>query len=449
MNSLKFKLLLVATLLFAGGSSFAQVIDPGQQWGGENSTPEERHKNALDFNFYKDAYTMQRYDDALEILPRLLENSPRGAQNIYVYAINIYKNKIQRSRDVEERKALVDSLLTLYDLRIQYFGDNAKYGRPYILVQKAKDYLSFMPMDRDGVRATFAEAIEANADNPDVDFINIYFNELTTDYKSDLVETDYYLEQYEWLAGLLDKVTAPEAEDAKATFDALFVSSNAADCENLEKIFRPRVEANPSDAATLGKAFTLLLRSECYSPFLEQVGEMLYEAEPNAGTAKLVAGAFVKTGDNARAVQFLKAAFDKETDPVLKAMIAVEISGTELSLKNAASAASYASQARQLDPANGYAAIMLAQAYAEGSSACEGFDRQTVYWLAYDILASARSLFPAGSEDQAQIDRTMSLFRQSFPSRDDLFFRGLTTAGAPYDVKCGWISGRTTVRMPD
>lgn len=449
MNSLKFKLLLIATLVLGAGSSFGQVIDPGPQWGGENSTPEERHKNALDFNFYRDAYNTQRYDEALEILPRLLENSPRGAQNIYVYAINIYKNKIQRSMDVDERKGYVDSLLTLYDLRIRHFGDNAKYGRPYILVQKAKDYLSFMPMDRDGLREVFVEAIEANADDPDPDFINIYFNELTTDYKSDLVETDYYLAQYEWLASLLDQVTAPEADEAKSTFDALFVSSNAADCENLEKIFRPRVEASPSDAATLGKAFTLLLRSECYSPFLEQVGEMLYQADPTATTAKLVAAAFVKMQDNARAVNFLKAAFDKETDPVQKAMIAVEISGTELSMKNAASAASYANQARQLDPSNGYAAIMLAQAYAEGSTACEGFDRQTVYWLAYDILASARNLFPAGSEDVAQIDRTMSLFRQSFPSRDDLFFRGLTTAGAPYDVKCGWITGRTTVKMID
>ena len=105
---------------------------------------------------------------------------------------------------------------------------------------EGKDYLSFMPMDRDGVREVFVEAIEANADDPDVDFINIYFNELTTDYKNDLVETDYYLEQYEWLASLLDKVTAPEADSAKETFDTLFVSSDAAGCDNIEQIFKAR-----------------------------------------------------------------------------------------------------------------------------------------------------------------------------------------------------------------
>ena len=55
---------------------------------------------------------------------------------------------------------------------------------------------------------------------------------------------------------------------------------------------------------------------------------------------------------------------------------------------------------------------MLAQAYAEGATACEGFDRQTVYWLAYDILASARSLFENGSPEQQQIDQTIVLGRK-------------------------------------
>lgn len=214
MNSLKLKLFIVAAAVLGGSQAFAQNVQLGPEWG-EDATQEQRFENAKTFNYYRDAYNVQNYDKALSYLPELLENSPRGAQNIYVYAINIYKNKIQRSMDVKQRQVYVDSLLTLYDMRIQYFGDNAKYGRPYILVQKAKDYLSFMPMDRDGVREVFVEAIEANADDPDVDFINIYFNELTTDYKNDLVETDYYLEQYEWLASLLDKVTAPEADSAR------------------------------------------------------------------------------------------------------------------------------------------------------------------------------------------------------------------------------------------
>ena len=130
MNSLKFKLFIVAAAVLGGSQAFAQNVQLGPEWG-EDATQEQRFENAKTFNYYRDAYNVQNYDKALSYLPELLENSPRGAQNIYVYAINIYKNKIQRSMDVKQRQVYVDSLLTLYDMRIQYFGDNAKYGRPY------------------------------------------------------------------------------------------------------------------------------------------------------------------------------------------------------------------------------------------------------------------------------------------------------------------------------
>ena len=446
MKSLRVILFLVAATVL-GGDVFAQQL-LGPEWG-ENATQEERRDNALRFNYYRDAYNSQRYDDALGYLPELIANSPKGAQNIYVYAINIYKIKIQRSMKLDERKMYVDSLLNLYDMRIQYFGDDARFGRPYILVQKAKDYLSFMPSDREGVRQYFEEAIDANQNTPDPDFINLYFNELTTDYKSDLVETDYYMDQYERLAELMAGITDPSADTAKATFDALFVSSGAANCENLERIFKARVEANPDDVATLAKAFNLLVRSECETPFLMEVGELYYNAEPTATTARNLASAYVKIGETEKALSFLKAALDKETDPIAKAMLAVEIAGTELTLKNAAAAANYAKQACQFNPENGYAYMMLAQAYAAGAQACEGFDSQTVYWLAYDQMATARRYFDASAPEMEQIDKSMLLFRRSFPKKEELFFRGITSDGVAYDVKCGWISGRTTVKMID
>lgn len=448
MSLLKSKLLLAAALVCGGVSASAQQVTLGPEWG-ENATQEERYENAKQFNFYRDAYNLQRYDDALTYLPGLIENSPRGAQNIYVYAINIYKNKIQRSMDLEQRKVYVDSLFILYDLRMEYFGDDARYGRPYILVQKAKDYLNFSPMDRDGIREVFVEAIKANESAPDADFINLYFNELTTDYKNDLVETDYYLEQYDWLLGLMDKITDPAAKGAKDTFDALFVSSSAADCDNLERIFRGKIAATPSDVSVLTKAFSILVRNECYSDFTLEVGSKLFELEQTAENAHMVANAFIQAGKETEALDFLKAAFEKTTDPITRALFAIQIAGTELSMHNAAEAAQYARQARSLDPSNGYACIVLAQAYAEGASNCEGFDSQTVFWLAYDVLAAGRSLFEAGSAEQEQIDSTMAMFRRSFPTRDELFFRGLTQEGAAYDVNCGWVRGRTTVRIVD
>lgn len=444
MNSLKIKLVLVATLVMFCGSAFAQNANLGPEWG-ENATQEQRHENALRFNYYRDAYNSKRYDDAMKYLPALIENSPKGAQNIYVYATNIYKNKIQRSTDLAERNGLVDSLMGLYDLRVKNFGDNVKYGTPYILKQKAIDYVGLKSSDRDMVQKYFVDAIKANENDPDIDLINLYFNELTTDFKNDYIDVAYYMGQYEWLSGYVAKVTDPALAEAKSTFDGLLVSSGAASCENIEKIFKSRIEANPNDVASIAKAFAMLASSKCNTPFLAEVGEMYFKAEPTASTARILSNVYLNNGDSAKALKFLKAAFDNEKNATDKSLLGTEISGMELSLSNASAAAQYANQARQLNPNNGYAYILLANAYVSGSSACSGFDRQTVYWLAYDVLASGRKLFSESSPEIKQIDNMMSMCRSSFPSNDELFFRGLS-AGGSYDVKCGWISGRTTVK---
>ena len=72
--------------------------------------------------------------------------------------------------------------------------------------------------------------------------------------------------------------------------------------------------------------------------------------------------------------------------------------------------------------------------------------KQTVFWLAYDLAAKARNLFE-GNEAQQEVATTlMNTYRNYFPAQSDCFFRGLTEQGAPYTVKCGWVSGATTVK---
>lgn len=399
------------------------------------------------FNFYKDAYDNQRYDAALGYLPTLLEKSPRGAQNIYVYAINIYKTKIQRERDRNQRNVYVDSLLLLYDMRIQNFGDHPRYGRGYTLKQKAKDYLLFRPADREGVREVFQQAIEANVGAPDLDFINVYFKELTDDYAiSEIIETDLYMEEYEKLAGIVENVTDPAAEEAKKTFDAIFISSGAADCNGIERIYKDRLVNDPTNIENYSKVYTLLSRQNCDSPFFFEVAEQYFRLEPTSGTAIALAKAYEKQGNNRKSMDYLRAAVDSESDPVSKANLCVQIAGMELEVNNAQNAASFAKLASQYNPENGYAYMFLAQSYVLGAASnCSDFDRQTVYWLAYDLVQRSRRIFADSSEDRRQAENLMALFRGQFPPIEEIFYRALKE-GETYDVKCGWITGRTTVK---
>lgn len=439
-----FKLTLALALAFTAGNAFAQE-EFGPEWG-ENATAEERRQNVLLFNYYKDAYDNQRYDDAIGYFKELVEKAPKSRNNVYVYAINIYKNKIQRSRDVKQRNAYVDTLLNVYDLRMEHFGNDRRYGTAYISKQKAKDYLLFRPADREGIRKVFQDAIAANQSEPDLDFINLYFKEITDDYLNLDVETDFYISEYEKLAPVMDAATGPESADAKKTFDALAGSSGAFDCQGLEKIYRERLAGDPSNTELYAKVFALMVPQNCATPFFFEVAEKYFALEPTAQTAIIIAKSFEKQGDHRKAINYLTAAAQNEADVIEKAKLYVEISGMELAVNNAQAAANAAKQASQYNPENGYAYMFLAQAYVIGSQNCqENFDRQTVYWLAYDLAQRSRRIFADSPDDMRSADELMSQFRTAFPSKEELFFRGLSE-GARYDVKCGWITGSTTVK---
>ena len=143
-----------------------------------------------------------------------------------------------------EKKVYIDSLMLIYDMRMEYFGSHSSKGAPYIARAKAMDYAAVNPQDRDGIRKFYREAVAINGAALPTDVAVKYFNELVTDYGSDLIEAEVILNEYENLAPLFE---APGAEGDKETFDALFASSGAANCDNLEALFGPKLNADPKN----------------------------------------------------------------------------------------------------------------------------------------------------------------------------------------------------------
>ena len=413
----------------------------GPEWG-ENATAAEREENVKIFNFFQDAYNNKDYDKALEYMYTLINNCPKARVTVYSNGQNIYRNKIARSKTLEEKSANIDSLMNLYDYRLKAFADDAKYGKVYILKNKAKDYYKYRAEDKQGMLKLFREGIEID---PEIDatFINQYFTVLVEEYEAMNVETDYFMSEYEFMASKMDQVTD---EAAKTSFDALLIKSGAADCNNLEQIFGARLENNWDDAAQVEKAFKLMARNECQSDFFLKVGEKYYEQAPTSATAQLLSKVYEGKKNFEKALHFLVVAMESESDPIVKSNLCVQISGTQLAAEKAREAADYAKKALEFNPDNGSAYICLAQAYVTGSSACVDFDKQTVFWLAYDLAVKARNLFEGNAEQQAMASTLMSTYREYFPGQSDCFFRGLTEQGAAYTVKCGWVAGATTVK---
>ena len=156
----RMKILLSAVLVFAATASIAQDFsDPRYApWG---DTPEQRKQNILTSNLLKEAVDTRDYDAAAVYFRTLAQEAPSASEATFIRGAQVYSNKVQRAQDLNEKKALLDSLMMIYDLRVQYFPSSPNYGTAYVLDRKAREYLTFNPSDREGVRKLYKEAIEA------------------------------------------------------------------------------------------------------------------------------------------------------------------------------------------------------------------------------------------------------------------------------------------------
>ncbi len=443
MKNVKF-LLSAACALAAFVATAQDFSDPKYAiWG---DTPEERQQNILNSNFLKESCDNKDYDAAAHYLKELLDKCPKASENTFVRGTTLYKNKINRAKSIAEKNVYVDSLLLLYDLRNEYFGSHPKRGTAYILDRKAREYLTYKPNDRAGIREAFREAIEAGGDNSDPETVVAYFTNLCDDYKNtDEVMPDEIIAEYDRLLPFFEK--NPEASEYKSQFDAAFGLSGAASCENLETLFRGKLEAAPEDEALLAQAVSMMSRAKCDGDFYFAIAEKYYQVNPSSETAMFLAQAFQNKGDYAKADTYLNEALAVEQDPAERQKLLVRIALVGLVANNINDAATAARQARDLNPEDGVPYFVLAQCYASSAAACGGFAGQATFWAAYDTMAKAVELLPSDSEYMEHAKTSLGAFRNRFPSSEECFFNELQE-GARYTVNCGTAAGVSTTVRP-
>lgn len=442
MKNVKF--LLVAAFSLCAAAAVAQDFSSPQyaKWG---DTPEERERNILNSNFLKESCDNRDYNAAAHYLKELIDNCPSVQESIYQRGANVYKNKIARAKSVAEKNVYIDSLMLMYDLRAKYFGDHPKRGTAYILDQKAREYLTYKPADRAGIREAFRAAIAAGGDNADPETMVAYFSNLCEDYKNtDEVMPEEIIAEYDRLTPYFEK--NPEAAEYKTQFDAAFGLSGAASCENLETLFRGKLEANPGDEALLAQAVSLMARAKCDSDFYLSTAEKYYEVKPSSETALFLAQAFQNKGDYDKAIKYLNESLAVEQDPVERQKLLVRIALVDLVANNITGAAAAARQARDLNPEDGIPYFVLGQCYGISAAACQGFAGQAAFWAAYDTMAKAVELLQDDPDYLQTAKTSLAAFRSRFPTSEECFFNELKE-GARYTVNCGTAAGiQTTVR---
>jgi len=444
---------LLFSALFAMVCFAATAQDlSGEKYAVWGDTEEVRRENMLASQFLKQNLDNRNYDAASGYLKKLLDNAPKGSENTYVRGVTLFKRKFALAKgDAALKKQCVDSMMIVYDLRVKYFGDHATRGRAYILDAKARDYLNYRSDDREGLRKAFEEAIEAAIEKngkANAETVTVYFGNLCDDYQNGVgdVTADDIILIYDRLSPMFDAADA-EAREQKTRFDSYFGNSGVASCENLENIFRKKLEAAPEDENVLAQAVSLMSRAKCTGDFYLSTAEQYYKVKPSAETAMFLAQAFQNENNFDKATFYLNEALAVETDPAEKEQLYVRIAVVELAARHYGAAAQAARSAQELNPENGYVYFVLAQCYAAAASTCQGLEGQAAYWAAYDTMSKAVARLETEPETLEHAKSMLSMFRQHFPTAEECFFAELKE-GDRYTVKCGAASGvATTVRF--
>ena len=438
----KMKFLLSAALAFTGFVAVAQDLS-GEAYAMWGATVEERQENILKNSFLKESLQNRDYNAAAGFFNELVAKVPSAAESIYQRGEQIYINKFSRAKTRAEQMQAFDSMMVVYDLRLQYFGQTPE-SKAKILDRRARQYAKFNKKDREGLREAFQMAIAADVEgqNPDLyETIVHYFNNLCEDYANDEVYPDTVIAEYDRLSPLFDAYTPGADADYRAQFETLFGTSGVASCENLEALFAKKLAADPDNLDVLNQAVALMSRAKCTSDFFFEVTERQYKQAPSANTAIYLAQAFQDKGDFAKATSYLREALKAETDEESRENLLVQLGMVELAQSHVAAAREVANELREINAENGYSYFILAQCYA--ASGC-----QEAFWAAYDTMKQAEERF----DDDTLKEKAHALaaaYAGRWPqANDEKFFMEGITAGSSYTITCGAAAGvRTTVRF--
>ncbi|MBP5547508.1 MAG: hypothetical protein J6X58_01270 [Bacteroidales bacterium] len=396
---------------------------------------------------YSEAYKSKQYQDAYEPWKIAVETCPSSSKNLYIHGAVILKNLFNANKnDAEKRNAIVDELMRMYDLRIQYFGEAAE-----VTARKAYDLKTLRGKAAlKEYYALYAEAMRLDASKLDVAFIERYFD-ATVDYViAGNADTTLIVDNYDIASDALESLIAAEKDSAKRAEIRTVIAnvenrfSPFASCDELVKIYTRKFEANPEDLTLLKKITTILRKKKCMNTDLFFAAtEKLNTLEPSASTAYLMAQMNYQRGEYSKGAAFvteaLKSAEDKDKYNmyILQGLCYANIN----SYSNARAAYN---RAAEMDGSKGEPYRLLAQLYASSvRSVDDGMNGQSVYWVAVDVARRAINVDDSPENVEAA-NRLISSYSGHFPKQDKAFELDLID-GNSFTVP-GWVGVSTIVR---
>ncbi len=394
-------------------------------------------------SYYQEYYKQKNYTEALPNWRKAFKLCPPTAsQNMLLNGMTLMGKEIVKAKDVQVRSAMIDTVLTLNDLRAQYYP---KYA---VAAYNSKgQYITQYYKDPQVVYEQLNKIIEVNQENTKPSLLLLDLNSAIELYKKSALGAEEVINTYQNAIALLDKAGNDE-ENAKIKSDieGLFITSQVASCDNLIALFTPRYETDPDNMELVTNIVKMLGSTEgCQNNdlFLKAVTKM-HNNEPSASSAYYLYKLHAAKDDSDTAIKYFEEAVSlcPEDDPV-KSDYLIELATYCLKNNITGKAFDYARKAADLNPDHqGKAYYMIATIW--GSARCGGneIESRAKYWVAVDYLQKAKAADSSLTDD---CNKLISAYSVYYPQKAEAFMYDVVD-GQSYTVNCGGMRATTTVR---
>ena len=228
-------------------------------------------------------------DYALASWRKVFTECPESSKNIFLYGVRIYRDRIENAKDEAAKARALDTLMLIYDKRIQYFGQEGD-----VLGRKGLDLLKY---DREKVQESYGmlkRSVELSKLHSEPAVMVTMMQEANALFHAGAIEGSELIDNYLTTSNILEKDlksgrSGDMEQKALSTIESIFANSGAADCAALVEIFGPKFKQSPKDLEFLKKITLLLEGQGCEDEELfARASENLYKLEPSPQAAYII-----------------------------------------------------------------------------------------------------------------------------------------------------------------
>jgi tetratricopeptide (TPR) repeat protein len=411
------------------------------KWG---ATPEDSVTCIENTSLYVEFYKQNNYKDAKGPWYKAVTHCPKSSKNLYIKGASMYKTFIENQKNEDLVKAQVDTLMWIYDKRIENYGQKG-----FVLGRKGADLFRY---DRDRYEEAYGylkESYELEGNKMEKGAITSYYQVTEQMVINGKLEQAELLNLFPKLSDvILYNIQKEEKEEDKANWvnvEAIIqqIFSKYAGCPELVSIYKPKYEANSNDTATLIEIIALFEKSECTDDELFLNASMsLDKIKPSALSKFGIGKSLLKKERFSEAASYFIQAADLAETPQVRSTNYKYAALTYLSMKQYANAKTYALKMLSINASDAEAYMIIGDAYLYGSTTVGETEctQGGGYWAAIDKYNRAKSLDGSLAE---KANKKIASCRAQFPSKNACFFENIID-GQSYHVG-GWINEDVTV----